>query len=169
MVLLPYLSVRLSKSDYWNSPDFHRIDWFQRIVEVEKEVTRVVEAMAKPRVKLTYWYAADSPELLKVFQEQLLVFQTAHPEIELSPELIANLADLRSKIVSSKSAGVGPDVTYGNNGMPQDYYVAGWLQHLQNYYDEWSRKGDIPERPNQPSQNQARSAFADDAICGVHR
>ena len=139
------------------------------IVAVEKEVTRVVEAMAKPRVKLTYWYAADSPELLKVFQEQLLVFQTAHPEIELSPELIANLADLRSKIVSTKSAGVGPDVTYGNNGMPQDYYVAGWLQHLQNYYDEWSRKGDIPDslinlgriKPDQPLLMMPYAAFTD--------
>ena len=93
--------------------------------------------------ELNFYYWADTPAIGVYFRELIEDFNNTHPNINVTGEVQPASLAAREKIALGAVAGVGPDVTYGNIAMASEFDNAGWVHHLDEFFDKWANKDDF--------------------------
>ena len=96
-------------------------------------------------VSITFWYWADSPVIGTFFKTTIDNFNNSQKFVTVVAEVLPNTETGRQKLVATAVAGGGgPDVSYANIAFLQPMYDAGIIQPVQDYFDKWSGKSDVP-------------------------
>lgn len=112
-------------------------------VEVEKEVTRIVEkAVEAPResVTLQYWDMQWGTALMAAVQTQMEIYNAANPYVDVEYTELS-WGDYNQKFLSAIAAGTPPDVSGGGSGTPYNMHAQKEVLVLNDLYDRWKESG----------------------------
>ena len=103
-------------------------------------------AVAKP-VRIVYWYWGDTPAMGKFYRDAIERFNGMQKTVRVEGEAQPSAPTTREKVIATAAAGAGgPDVTSCGTPFMFEYYHAGIIRPIQEYFAKWSDKGDvIPE------------------------
>lgn len=103
-------------------------------------------AVAKP-VRIVFWYWGDTPAMGKFFRDSIEHFNARQRTVRVEGEAQPSTPATREKIITAHAAGGGgPDVAYSGTPFMFEFYQAGIIRSVQDYYAKWPDKSDvIPE------------------------
>ena len=93
--------------------------------------------------EVVFWYWADTPAIGVFFRDLIDDFNNTHPNVKVKGEVQPAFLAAREKMALGAVAGTGPDVTYGNITMALEFDQAGWVQHLDEFFDGWDGSKDF--------------------------
>jgi len=100
-------------------------------------------AVAKP-VKIVFWYWQDTPAMGKFFRDHMARFNARQKTVQVEGEAQPSTSAAREKIITAAAAGGGgPDVSFAGTQFMFEYYHAGIIRSLQEYYAKWPDKDDM--------------------------
>ena len=114
--------------------------------EVVKEVEVPGETVVVPITEIVFWYWADTPAQGVFFRKTIDEFNKTHPSIKVVGEVQPAALPAREKMATGALAGLGPDVTLIGLSFAQEFYRAGIIRGLDEFFDKWPGNVDIPEK-----------------------
>lgn len=94
-------------------------------------------------VELVFWYWADDPYQASLLTDSLARYTEQNPNVTFAADLIQNINDTRTKLVTSFAAGTDmPDFSEGADGWLPEYHRAGMLAPLDDRIQEWEHYED---------------------------
>ena len=93
--------------------------------------------------EVQFWFWADSPDQAALHTDALKRFQDQTPSIVVKTDLIATVADLRKKILTSFAAQAGmPDCSHGQGAFVPEFYDAKMIVPLESRLKAWKTYDD---------------------------
>lgn len=128
-----------------------------KVVEVEKEVTRVVKEVVekvvtappatpapKEKVTLMHWFWSDDPYQTSLHTDSFDRFRERFPEITIKTDIVVNVAEHKKKLLTVFAAGADmPDTSEGQGGWLPEMFRAKMVVPLDERIRIWEYGDDL--------------------------
>ena len=93
---------------------------------------------------IVYWYWADSPQIGEFFRRTIDNFNKRQTAVHVEGVALPSTAVARAKIVTAAASGAElPDVSFTIQTLISEFYQAGMVRTLDDFYKSWNEKEDL--------------------------